>query len=941
MKNFTVKALIILLIFTGFTFLNRFHSSRNLRGPLFPDAAESIGSEDDPQARMNWELRRLADPETGQLPPNYRIRELQFAKTLEQEINPFGKATSNLTWVHRGPYHLGGRTRAVAMDVTNENILIAGSVSGGMWRSTDGGTTWTKTSKSSPGATSVVQDTRPGKTNIWYYSSGEPYGTSAGATGAFFLGNGIYKSIDGGITWDSIAATYTGTPQSWDKPYDITWNMALNAKDLVNDVIYVAACGGIFKSIDGGSNWTTEKGTFSGGGGSYFTDILSTSDSGIVYAALSTYNTGGGNGATNSGIWRYSGTTWTNISPVFFPDSCNRIKIGINPSDQREVYFLAVTPDSGQATTDYRGNVEHSSLWKYTYVSGDGSGAGGIWENRSSNIPANIGPFDNFYAQGGYDVVIKVKPDNPNVIFIGGTNIFRSTDAFTSTTNTTKMGGYGIGTTYPDFNPYPNHHSDQHDFIFLPSNPNVMINAADGGLYKTTDCMSSNVVWSSLNVSYITSQFYTCAVDHGTPNSNILIAGAQDNGSWWENSVSPTNTWTFSAKGDGSYCAIADGAGTYYYSRQLGEMIKCTLDANGVQTAFKRIDPIGASGYDFINPFIIDPNNNNLMYLPAGTKMWRNNDLSAIGLTNTYDSISTNWMTFPDTVTAGTISAVAVSKNPANRLYYGTSNRRVYRVDNANVGNPTAVDITKTTNPNAFPSSGTNGVTSNVNCIAIDPNDADRAIVVFSNYGLQSLYYTINAGSYWQKIGGTLEPAGSVGPSCRWASILPVNGGNVYLVATSTGLYGTTYLDSSNTTWVPLAQNEIGNTVCDMIETRISDGLVVVVTHGSGIYSTNITDVSQVGMEGIHFTKSTLSIQNFPNPFTQSSHIYFSLGKPCSGYLKIYNSAGKEIKSFENNSFSSGDHHFDFEGKNLPAGVYYCVLKAGSLSETKKLVLVK
>lgn len=901
---------------------------------LFSNAKEGLHGKPGQISRIDYQTRLLVDPETGTLPFHMRRKELAFAKQLEQNSGELQRAASTLTWVHRGPYHVGGRTRACALDVTNENIIVAGSVSGGMYRSVDGGVSWIKTTSSAPGATAVVQDTRAGQTATWYYVSGEPYGTSASGTGAFYLGNGVYKSVDGGVSWDTLNATATNTPTTWDAPYDISWNIALNPKDLVNDVIYVAATSGVYKSIDGGANWTTARGTFSGSAGSYFTDVLVTPDSGIVYAALSKSNIGGGYGALHGGIWRsVDGSTWVNINPPFFSDSTERIKMCINPQNSSQLYFLAHTPDTGQLSTDYKGTPERNSLWRYDYVSGDGTGLGGTWTDLSMNIPHNLGQFGNFNAQGGYNLVIKVKPDDPNTVFIGGTNIFRSTSAFTDSLNTTQIGGYGIGTTYPDFNPYPNHHSDQHDILFLPSNPDVMINAADGGLYKTTDCMAASPVWVQLNTSYTTSQFYTLAVDKGTPGSNILIAGAQDNGSWWENSANPTNTWTFSAKGDGSYCYIQNGGGMYYYSRQLGEMIKCTLDGSGNATAFARIDPIGASGYDFINPYTIDPNNNNIMYLAAGTRVYRNSDLSAIPLTNQYDTISTNWSYFPDTVTTQ-VSALAVSTTPANRLYYGTSSKKMYRIDNAHTGSPSRTEITSTINPHSFPN-------ANISSIAVDPYDADHVMVVFSNYSVQSVFVTRNGGTTWKKCGGNLEIPTSLGPSVRSCSILPVSDGTVYLLATSTGLYGTTWVDTTNTIWLPLATNEIGNTVSVYIETRLSDGLVVVATHGYGIFSTNITSVGQVGLNPLANKTTGAMLKIFPNPTSTYSNFIVKLNQNCEGEISLYNLSGKKIKNLYSGSFTKEEKTIHFNIEELPAGIYLCRLEAGKTHETSKLLIVK
>src|SRR3990172_6109670 len=160
---------------------------------LLSGGAFAIGDEDNPNARMEWELMRLRDPATGMIPTNMRRRELAYAKTLPTDAG-FMKAPAN-TWTAMGPYNAGGRTRAVAIDITNENVILAGAVSGGMWRSTDSGINWTKVTAPDQhhSVTSIVQDTRTGQNNVWYSGSGEAFGNSAD-----YIGNGMYKSVDGG-----------------------------------------------------------------------------------------------------------------------------------------------------------------------------------------------------------------------------------------------------------------------------------------------------------------------------------------------------------------------------------------------------------------------------------------------------------------------------------------------------------------------------------------------------------------------------------------------------------------------------------------------------------------------------------------------------------------------------------------------------------------------
>ena len=895
--------------------------------------AQHVGMEDDAQDRVRWEIKRLGDPATGKIPDNIRQKELAFAATLPNDAqgNSMGDRAA-LTIVNRGPFNVGGRTRAFGVDIKNENRLLAGTPSGGMWLSTDGGTTWNMSNTVSQlkNATCLVQDKRTNHTNVWYYGSGEADGASAGASGAYYMGDGLFKSTDGGVTWLPIASTAGGAPQTFTIGWQLVWNLAndVSANDTAS-IIYAAIYGGIERSVNGGTTWTAVQ-----GGNSYFTDVAVTT-TGVVYTTLS-------DDGTSKGIWRSAnGTAFTKITPPTFPLHYNRIVMGINPSNENEVYFLANTPGSGKVTYNFLGEAEWNSFWKYTYLSGNGDTTGGAWQDLSVNLPTTGGMFDKWTTQGSYDMVVRVKPNDPNTVFIGGTNLYRSITGFQDSTHTAFIGGYEQFSAMPVINSYLNHHPDQHGLEFLPSNPDIMFSTNDGGIFKASNNSVNGVVWQPLNNGYLTSMFYTVAIDHATPGNNIIIGGAQDNGSWFTNNTNVTSPWVHAHGGDGSYCAIADNRSSYYFSIQnCMRLVKATLDANGNTTAFARIDPIGGKGYQWMNPFALDPNNNNIMYLTGGKYLWRNNDLSAVPLLNTWDSISTNWVQFADSVPLANsvITALAVCKTPANRVYYGTDKKKIYRVDNANSGTPTPIDITSITSTALFPA---NAYVSN---IAIDPTDGNKLMVIFSNYNVYSIYYSVDGGTTWSKQGGNLEPTNGSGPSIRWASIMPVADGMVYLVATSTGLYATDSLKSKGTTtvWVQQGANTIGNAVCDMIETRISDGLVVIATHANGIYSTNITSVNDIAsVNSIAAANTDLQLTNYPNPMSQATTIEFTLNKKSNVNLQIWDECGRLMETLVNEAMQEGKHTVVFDKKNLKAGIYYYSLTAENRRKTNKMVIAK
>jgi hypothetical protein len=873
-------------------------------------AGMGIGAESDPQNMRNWFASRLVNPETGMMPPNIRSKELEFAKSLPQNESLLEN------FVARGPYNVGGRTRAMALDVTDENVIIAGGVSGGIWKTEDQGDSWNKLTSQTMlhNVTCISQDTREGHTDTWYYGTGEAYGNSASGNGSYFFGNGMYKSTDNGETWESLVSTASETPTNFDD-WDLVWDVEVNHAIDSIDQVFAAIYGGIYRSDDGGLNWDKELG---GTGNAYFTEV-EVSDSGVVYACLSS------DAGADKGIWRSTdGMNWMNILPDAWANVYDRIKVAINPFNSNEMYVIAVTPDQGQASMTFSDELEWTSLWKYTYVEDDSTSQHGVWEDLSEFIPANsIYNFNNFYAQGSYNMTIAVSPTDSNTVFLGGTNLYVSTDGFTSHENIKQIGGYEVNTAFPDFQIYENHHPDQHEVAFIPSDPNKLLNANDGGVFLTDNYLDEVVSWNSLNNGYQTTQLYTATINEKNATSSIL-GGFQDNGNFFTNSENPTDPWIMPLNGDGAFAHLSADEEINYLSIQKGKIFKIEMDESGNRQSYRRIDPIGAEDYAFIHPFVVDPNNEDIMYLPEGNKLWRNSSLSSIELTNEWDSISQGWSTileFDEMDDNMSISSISVSsENPPHRLYIGTSKRDLYRVDSAHTDNPIVVDITSRYAPGQGMATGDYfSNNAHINNIAIHPNDGDVAMAVFSNYGIYSLYYTTNAGDDWHRASGNLEesPNGfGDGPSCRWASIMPFGDDTLYFVSTSTGLYATDVINGDETTWTQMGVNSIGNVVCEQVKTRAADSLLVLASHGTGIYTAKIQSASDV----VELTEvdKVEGLVVYPNPATDYISVKLSELSTCY----IYNLQGKLVLQKEIQDLTE-----QIDVSDLPKGVY--VLKVG------------
>jgi photosystem II stability/assembly factor-like uncharacterized protein len=894
------------------------------------------GMDEDVAARTAWETQMLADPATGKIPENIRAKEIAFAATLPVQPQPQMKNGS--FWQSRGPWNVGGRTRSIAIDVTNENIILAGSVSGGIYRSTDGGANWTKITGQSQdlGITCIAQNKRQGKTNIWYAGTGELIGASASGGGAFYLGDGILKSTDGGKTWAKLPSTSSGTPQYFDKPFDLVTNIAINEAD-TGDVVYAstgANTGSIYKSVNGGKTWTNIKGTgFSST--AYYTDVA-VSKTGVVYNTRSNDGTAGGMFRSPDGV------TFANITPPGFAAKYDRVVIGIDPNDENSVYFLANTPGYGKKEIDFRGVADYASFWKYHYISGNGAGVGGQWTDLTNNIPSLGGDFGNFNTQTGYDLYVRVKPGDSKTVFLGCTNLWRSTDAFATTNNISWIGGYGVNTTRPNYKLYPNNHPDQHNMVFYPSNPNKMLTSCDGGVFRCDDNSAANVTYTSLNNGYLTTQFYTIAIDHATPGNDEILGGLQDNGSWLTRSADQQTSWTMPGNGDGSYAAIADGRTDYYVSSQLGKTFHIGIGTDGITNQWGRVDPLGAKGQLFVDPYTLDPNNQKRMYYIGKNRIWRNDDVTQIPMHSNLDTVAVNtgWAVIPGTKDTTTeISALALSRKPADRLYYGTTLGRLYRTDTASGANPTVKNITSPLFPKAY-----------INCIAVSPVNADHFIVVFSNYSVISLFYTTDGGLTFTNISANLEQnadGSGNGPSCRWAAILPMNNGGktAFFIGTSTGLYATDSLKGPKTAWTQQSPDGIANNIVTMIDTRQADGLVALSTHGNGVYTAHINFAYQVS--GIENDKTAANgiynnLKCYPNPIAGGSTLMLEFENESGSHATafIVNEEGKTVSEISALiSPGKGPQKVPVPLPDLKKGIYYIRVQTGGRAAARSFVV--
>ncbi len=895
-------------------------------------------------ALMPFQVERqydmLRDPATGQIPAGIRSRELAFASRLPLNDGPGGQ-----TWIWRGPDNIGGRMLCVAVDIDDENHMLAGSASGGMWETRNAGQRWQKVTSpdAEQSATCIVQDRRPGKHHIWYYGTGELLSTTnrnvTTNVRTIGIGNGIFKSTDNGATWQPLPSTQGGSPGMLTDIFQGCWRIVTDPVNKVNDIVYAACYGAIMRSADGGNNWQVVLGDLQNR--SFCTDIAITSD-GVLYAALSGYGFGI-EPPGKKGIWRsVNGTAWEEITPAGFPADNRLTKLAIAPSDENIMYVF--TESQHPDLNPFNGYTNSlNTFWKMEWDSEAGKAA---WENRTTGLPGagdgsiNTWPF-SLVVYGGYCFTMGVKPDNEEVVFLGGMCFYRSENGFRDSIQTTYLGGYPY-----DMDSLHQLHPDQHGITFLPSNPSVMFLANDGGIYRTPDCMadSAHMSWDRLNDNLTTTQFYSVAIDHGGQGEDWILGGLQDNNWYYTVTNNPAAFWfdidicydgfDVAVAPNWEYCVISAYSGNIWTTRFDASMHTIDIFAQLPDTLLKYYDPVMGSNslFPFYQNLAVDPNNYETFYLPTVTSIWRKDNMKAAAYDSSLRNAGWNHLSNVDVGNASVISALTVSNLPPNRLFYGTSLGKLYRMDNAHTGNPVPSDITGANFPaNSF-----------ISCVDVNPADADKIMVTFSNYGVQSLFHSDDGGLSWAAVAGNLEdrPDGSGdGPSVRWTKILNYQGNKVIFAGTSVGLFSTTELRGDSTKWVRESADKIGSVMVDMIDARGTDGFVAVATHGNGVYSTHYKPASAIGEEPAH--DRVMAGDPYPNPASSqvTLPVTFASPDPCS--IRAISSDGRDLGILYSGVPGTGRHLLELPLAGMAEGIWYLEISSGNTVIVKKVLVTR
>jgi photosystem II stability/assembly factor-like uncharacterized protein len=972
----SISTLFISLAFFASAFLM-------FNGPKKSEPLESTqGERDDPYGAMKFRFNMIAGNK-GYIDPQSRLNAIEYTNQKLQYDNKLMKTNGISAWSPLGPGNIGGRIRSIIVRPSNTSNLLVGGVSGGVWKSTDGGASWTPQIDNGAqlAISCMVKD--PSNENIIYAGTGEGWGNVDAV-----YGGGIYKSTDFGDTWTLLSSTI-GTnvwnfrnvrSMAFDPSgnlYAVTW--AYNYEGGVGNYY---SNGGLYKSTDGGISWTAINSTTFVT--NYFTgcDVIPFSSSTIIFATEP-------NGATLGGIYRTTdgGTTWNEITASLPTTNYSRIAFAKDPNNANIAFAQYESQNYG--SPDYG----LSGIFKTT-------DAGATWTaltkpgNISSTGDQTISARSFLGLQGWYDNVIAVDPFNSSNIYVGGVDMMKSTNGGTSWFQLTYWDPY-YGT--------PVIHSDHHAITFDPVTANIVYAGDDGGIQKTTN---GGTTWSSLNNNLAITQFYGGAV---FPTGTTYYGGTQDNGHL--KFTSGTN-WNEAPTGDGGYAAQDQTNSLVAYEEYVYlQMSKTTDGGTTWNSCTSGLTDVNTGLCLFISPFSMDPQNSSVL-IASSDKVWL-----------TSNSAST-WTKVSNSLYSGQYATAVTVANAASPFlgFAGTGNGHVFKCTSLVLANGTSNTWTDITPP------GNNG--AYVRRISIDPANQQNIYVCYSGYNNNGLtptkhvWFSTNQGTSWTDKSGDL-------PDVPVHSLLvDNNNSSILYIGTETGVYQSTnggtnwtaatsgmpafapvdelvYQQGSNfifafthgrsafmtTTPTPVELTDFTGSVAEgkvnlkwntktEINTQsfiIEKALVFDKINGSLVFS-KLGEVKASGNSNIsrNYSFSDYNItsgvyyyrlkildnngdfkyspeiqvtvsspvsfevsQNYPNPFNPTSSIKYSIPSDANVSLIVYNIKGEVVKKLVNSFQKAGYYTTTMDGAGLANGIYFYRIDAGKFSQTKKMILLK
>jgi len=662
------------------------------------------------------------------IPPRARARALE---DWSQRTAGRPAATAG-SWAFAGPTNIGGRLTAIAVDPHDVSHVWAGAAAGGVFESTDGGTSWSAVFGDEPLQPVGAIAAHPTDSDVVYVGTGE-----ANGAGYSYDGDGVWRTVDGGASWQHLGLAETRR----------IGRIAIDPQDPSR--VFVAAAGGVYvedgfrgvyRSIDGGASWSRVL-FVAPNAGAIDVAIDPANPSRIFAAIWEHYSTDHDwiAGGTNSGIWRSldGGDSWTRLTaglPAAAP-TIGRIGLAVAASNPQVVYALY---------------IDNPGSFMGVYKTTNG---GDSWFRVDTPGGAHTAIFSSY---GYYFGQIRVDPANANTVYLLDLYWARSTNGGVSYTNFTS----GL-------------HVDHHDLIVRPG---LLYMANDGGFYRS---ITGGSTWTKSPAQPI-SQFYDLGID--PTNSLKRFGGLQDNGSVKTTDGGLSN-WTSVNGGDGFHCEVDPLSPQFVYCEsQYGNIVRSTNGGGSFSGGTTGIPAADRNNWN--QPIVHDPLTAQRLY--TGThRVFRSTNAA-----QSWSPISADLTDGPPahlggeadghhaahlaSAVEGTLTTLAVSRVNLNVLWAGTDDGNVWVTTDAG-GQWTRVDVP--------------GRSEWVTRLEADPFDAAAAYVTYSGYRngspLPRLYRTTDHGQTWSDIGAGLP---DVPLNCVNADLDPAMRGRLF-VCTDLGVY--------------------------------------------------------------------------------------------------------------------------------------------------------
>ncbi len=733
-----------------------------------PNESEKNEEYDGPEKAAEWQFKRTKDLATGKVPSDKMWQAVLQTQALKNQFINSPNSTTALTWTERGSY-------TDAVGPSNGNTRANNGVASGRID-----------------AILVDQADPTGKT-VWI----------GGDMG------GLWKTTD-----------ITAFPATWTLVNDFLNNLVVSAitQDPTNTNIMYFSTGeayyggelgvGVFKSIDHGVTWTLLPSTAAVTRSS---KILCDFQ-GNVYLGSNGITGGGGLLRSTNG-----GTSWTDITPAGLSNRICDLEITSTTVSGRLHVVTGISSAMGYRFTDNPATVT-SGTWtipttnfttgalKRAEIGVNGNTLYALPVDNSNQVPTiykSVDGGDNWApttgqpttgwasGQGWYALAATINPSDASQCIVGGLDNYKTTDGGASWT---KISAW-VGNTGQYV------HADQHTSIWY-DNGNKLLFGCDGGIFYSSD---GGITSRDRNVGLRLKEFYSCVI-HPTL-TNYFMAGAQDNGTHQFNGAGLTSSIEVTG-GDGAYVDIDQDQPQYQFGAYIYNQYRRSING-GVSWGSVNFS---SSAGEFINPFDYDDLGNRMYCCYSAGQYLRWEDPQTGNTTNAISIPGFN---------GGFAEAITVSPYTPNRVYFGTSNGRVVKVDNAETATPTDVNITGAGMPGgAF-----------VNNVNIGSSD-QHLVACLSNYGITNIWVSADGGITWTGQDGTLPNI-----PVYWAIFHP-DDDNKMIIATETGVWETDALNGASTVWIPSPNFPTVRT--SMLRYRSSDRTLLAATYGRGLWTATI-----------------------------------------------------------------------------------------------------